>query len=293
MEFHQLKTFITVAETKNVTRAASRLNTTPPSVSNHIRQLEKELDVTLFTRTPKGMKITSQGEALCLKALDILTASDEFYHTAKTLKNDIKGHVSLGINADSGYLRIPDIIKALYHQYPGINLEIVTSSSGEILKWVEAGKLDCGFVFGSHDNSRVEFVFLSRVDLVIAIPVRFKQTLKHADIKDIAALPWIFPTHMCPFLNQVRSVLDNRGIELTHKVFANDDVTKYAFIDQGIAVSVLEKHEGQSFAKRKKVFFWQGPEKFESTLSFAYSKHQSDDLLIKTITAFVKDAWKV
>ncbi len=51
MEFHQLTSFVTVARTGNLTRAAAELNTTPPAVSTHIRQLEEELGLVLFTRT--------------------------------------------------------------------------------------------------------------------------------------------------------------------------------------------------------------------------------------------------
>ncbi|MCD4741241.1 MAG: LysR family transcriptional regulator [Desulfobacteraceae bacterium] len=76
MEFHQLKTFITVARTGNVTKAASELNITPPSGSGHIKLLEEEFGVILFTRTSRGMRITSHGELLKSKANDILTASN-------------------------------------------------------------------------------------------------------------------------------------------------------------------------------------------------------------------------
>ena len=293
MEFHQLTSFVTVARTGNVTRAAAELNTTPPAVSTHIRQLEEELGLILFTRIPKGMRLTSEGERMEKKAMDILLASDEMHHLAKGLQQDIRGHVSLGINADPGYLKIPDMISALFQKYPGINLEIITSSTGEILKQVEAGTLDCGFVFGSHAGSRVESIFLSPVNLEIAIPMAFKEKLASSDLRELAALPWIFPTHPCPFLDTVKSFLDKRGIELQHKIFANDDITKTTFIEQGLAVSVLEKSEAEGLAKRRKAFFWQGGETFETMLSFVYSRQKADDRLIRTVTACLMDTWNI
>lgn len=292
MEFHHLTSFVTVTRTGNVTRAAAELNTTPPAVSTHIRQLEDELGLILFTRTSKGMRLTSEGERMKKKALDILSASDEMHHLAKSLQQDIRGHVRLGVNADPGYLKLPDMIKALFQQYPGIHLEIVTSSTGEILKQVETGALDCGFVFGSHADHGVESIFLSPVDLEIAIPMAFKENLNSSDLKDIAALPWIFPTHPCPFLDTVKSFLDARGIKLQHKVFANDDITKATFIEQGMAVSVLEKSEAEGFAKRRKVFFRQGNEIFTTFLSFVYSRQKADDRLIRTVTDCLVKTWK-
>ena len=293
MEFHQLNSFVTVARTGNLTRAAAELNTTPPAVSTHIRQLEEELGLVLFTRTAKGMRLTSQGEELEKKARDILLASNEMQALAKTLQQEIRGHVRLGINADPNFLKIPDTIRALFRKHPGIRLEIITSSTGEILKQIEAGTLDCGFAFGSRMSSRVESVFLCPVRLEIVIPMAFKDRFPSGDFKAVAALPWIFPSHPCPFLEMVVSFLKERGMELQNKIFANDDITKAAFIEQGLAVSVLEKSEANGYAQRQKAFFWQGEERFETALFFVYSRQRAGDRLIRTVTACLTDTWKI
>ena len=64
MELYHLKTFITVAEEGHLTRVAHRLNTSQPAVSAHIKGLEAELGLMLFVRTPKGMRLTREGEEL-------------------------------------------------------------------------------------------------------------------------------------------------------------------------------------------------------------------------------------
>jgi len=293
MEFHQLKTFITVARTGNVTKAASELNTTPLSVSGHIKILEEELGVILFTRTSRGMKITSKGEILKSRANDILRASNEFHKTADTLQNIVKGHLKLGINADPEYLKIPEIIKKIYKNHPHLNLEIIPSNTGNILQSVETGELDCGFAFGEHANKRLDFIPLTRVDLVVAIPTRFKGKYPHTSYKDIAELPWTVPSNLCPFLNKVRAILNKKGIELTNAVFANDDITKYAMINDGVAVTVLEKQEALRLVDDKKAFIWKGPERLESNLSIIYSKQRSDDILVKTLVHYIEKSWDI
>ena len=293
MEFHQLKTFITVARTGNVTKAASELNTTPPSVSGHIKLLEEEFGVILFTRTSRGMEITSKGEILKSRANDILTASNEFYKTANTLQNIVKGHLKLGINADPDYLKIPEIIKNIYKKHPQLNLEIIPSNTGDILKSVETGELDCGFAFGEHANKRLDFIHLTRVDLVIAIPTQFKGKYPHTSYKDIAELPWTVPSNLCPFFDKVKAILNKKGIELTNAVFANDDITKDALINDGVAVTVLEKQEALRLVDDKKAFIWKGPERLESSLSIIYSKQRSDDILVKTLVHYIQKSWDI
>ncbi|MCK5099043.1 MAG: LysR family transcriptional regulator [Desulfobacteraceae bacterium] len=292
MEFHQLKTFITVARTGNVTKAASELNTTPPSVSGHIKLLEEEFGVILFTRTSRGMKITPQGEILKSRANDILMASNEFYKTAHAFQNIVKGHLKLGINADPDCLKISESVKNIYKKYPGLNLEIIPSNTEEILQSVETGELDCGFVFGEHASKHLDFIPLTKVDLVIVIPTKFKAKYAHASYKDIAELPWIMPSNLCPFLNTVRAILDKKGIELTNTVFANDDIIKTALINDGVAVTVLEKQAALDLVHDKKVFIWKGSEPLETSLSIINSKQRPDDILIKTLVYYIQKTWK-
>ena len=74
MEYYHLRTFVAVAEEEHLTRAAERLNASLPAVSAHIRGLEEELGVVLFSRTPKGMRLTDEGRALLVEARQALPA---------------------------------------------------------------------------------------------------------------------------------------------------------------------------------------------------------------------------
>jgi DNA-binding transcriptional LysR family regulator len=291
MELYQLKTFITVAQTSSVTRSAAHLNTTPPSVSNHIRQLEDHLGVTLFIRTSKGMTITSQGQSLLEKAQIILKNADEMQQLAQSMGSHVKGHVTLGINADSRFLRTTNIIQSVYKQHPSITLEIITSSTGDIIDAVKSGRMDCGFAFGDVSNQKLSITFLADVQLEIAIPVKHKAKFESASLAQLSQLPWIVPDNRCPFLETVKGHLDKKGIELAEKIVANDDVSKQAFIDNGVAVTVLEKAEAVRLAAQNKVLLWRGPQKFKSTLSFIRHKEQSNDLIVQIVQKSVLAAW--
>ncbi len=77
MNFRQLKYFVATAETGQVSRAASELSISQSAVTTAIRDLEAELDVELFTRTPHGMEMTQPGRELLALAYEILTKMDE------------------------------------------------------------------------------------------------------------------------------------------------------------------------------------------------------------------------
>lgn len=86
MDF-RLKVFATAAHTLNYSRTAQQLGISQPSVSTHIKLLEKELGVQLFSRQGKGFVLTYSGELLLQKAEKILSLYDELHQEAALMSN--------------------------------------------------------------------------------------------------------------------------------------------------------------------------------------------------------------
>lgn len=76
MSLAQLTYFVVVAEEQHLTRAAKRLGVSQPPLTRQIHQLEEELGVRLFERTPKGMRLRPAGETLLRRARAILALVD-------------------------------------------------------------------------------------------------------------------------------------------------------------------------------------------------------------------------
>lgn len=86
MDFLELQSFVTICDCRNITEAARRLYITQPALSRRIRDLEKELGVTLFVRRSKGIEITEAGMRLYRDAVNMLEQRERFSAKAMRLQ---------------------------------------------------------------------------------------------------------------------------------------------------------------------------------------------------------------
>src|SRR6266545_3740029 len=103
MELRHLRYFIAVAEEKHITRAAERLGMQQPPLSQQIRALERELDVQLFRRKPRGVELTDAGSALLADARAILAQIDHAFATTKRTARGEQGQISVGFTSSAPF----------------------------------------------------------------------------------------------------------------------------------------------------------------------------------------------
>jgi len=113
MELYQLRTFVAVAEEAHLTRAAERLFISQPAVSAHIKALEEELGVALFTRSARGMRLTREGQALRPQAEAALKSVGELLNQARSLRENLSGDLKIALNTDPDLLRVHRLMDAL------------------------------------------------------------------------------------------------------------------------------------------------------------------------------------
>lgn len=205
MELYQLVSFVVVAEEENMTRAATRLNLSQPAISTQLKSLEDELQFPLFHRTPKGMKLTDEGQALKIKADIVLSGIEDFNAEVERLRGGSYGEIILGVNTDPRLLRLEKLYTKLKDQYPDISLTVQESMSWDVIEKLKSGKIDLGFSYDIPNDNKIHARFLGEIDLTVVGPEKWRDRLEGKSGKDLIAFPWIWTSEHCP-LNMVLTI---------------------------------------------------------------------------------------
>lgn len=164
----KLETFITVADTKNFTRAASILNMTQPAISHHIKLLEEYYNVKLLEKKNKNMELTGAGRILYKYALEI----DKISKLAKNhLSNEssIIKRYNVGATLTIGGYVLPSIIGNYKVSNKNIDVILHVENTGNIIQKLFSGEIILGVIEGPFDKSKVIYEKFKDDELVFAI----------------------------------------------------------------------------------------------------------------------------
>ncbi|PLS03653.1 LysR family transcriptional regulator [Neobacillus cucumis] len=145
MESRQLGYFIEVAKHLSFSKAAEKLNITQPTLSKMVKNLEEELDVLLFDRTTKHMKLTDAGEIVYEEAQEIMRLMNNLSDKLADMMKIKKGTIKIGLPPVIGSLFFPKLIMDFRQSYPNIQIELEEEGAKKVEKMIEEGSVDFGF----------------------------------------------------------------------------------------------------------------------------------------------------
>lgn len=172
MELRHLRYFIAVAEEQHITRAAERLGMQQPPLSQQIRALERELDVQLFRRRPRGVELTDAGSALLADARAILSQIDQAFATTKRTARGAQGKIAVGFTSSAPFHPfVPRVIRAYRDTYPLVSLSLEEGGTTDLIDDVRNERIDAAFIRTMVSNQEGLVVnLLLQESMVLALP---------------------------------------------------------------------------------------------------------------------------
>ena len=170
MTLNQLYYFMEVSKQSNITKAAQSLNISQPSLTVSIKNLEKELGVSLFHRIRNHIELTSQGRHFYDKLKPLLKNLDDLNREMISLgaNNNI---LKIGIPPMMGTLIFPEIYRNFSQRYSDIQLEIYEAGSIKIMDYLLDDTLDLSFILEeTTDNKNIATTPISTLSFHYYVP---------------------------------------------------------------------------------------------------------------------------
>lgn len=164
----KLYTLLAVVECNSYTRAAKHLSLTQPAVTQHIKQLEKELNVKLLNRIRNEIKPTNEGHIVILYA----RRSIALYQTMKQSILDVQRHrrrLTVGITHTAESNAVAEVLGKYSAQNLGMSITIITDSISNLYNMLKNYEVDLAVVEGKMQDDRINSLLLDTDSLVLVV----------------------------------------------------------------------------------------------------------------------------
>lgn len=215
MDLNALKTFIEVAELGSFTRAGEKLGYSQPTVSFQIKQLEKELGVSLFDRIHHTVSLTDSGREALRYAQSICQLSQEMVLGTGKIREAV-GTVRIGMGDSLCLPLIAKDFRQFRKKYPRVDVQIHTAGTAELLRLLDHNEVDLvctldshvydtGYMIAGEESVGVHFVAAAEH------PLAQKQELR---VEELLTQPFLLTEKGMSYRRLMEEKLAGRSLEI-------------------------------------------------------------------------------
>lgn len=172
MDFVQMNYFITAAKCLNFTKAANVLYLTQSALSQQIIRLENELDMKLFFRYRRSLRLTPAGEVLLREFQAISAMYQNALALARNVENDYTGRLRIGFLDGLELTEIMSpLLEYMSEQFPKVDVALFTMGYERLATWLYDGRLDLAFTqkFDAEERANISYDFLLQTYECLAV----------------------------------------------------------------------------------------------------------------------------
>ena len=164
----KLVTLLTVNELNSFTKAAQKLSLTQPAASQHVRQLEKELGVTIFVRGEGNLKLTSEGEIVIKYAKRIVSLYQNLQQSLKDERRHAR-KITVGITHTSESNIMVEVLAKYSSFSEGTRITIISDAINNLYMKLKTYEIDLAIVEGRISDSNFNTIMLDTDSLILAV----------------------------------------------------------------------------------------------------------------------------
>lgn len=245
MEIRKLDAFCKVVELKSFTRAAEAMLLSQPTVSEHIRSLEQELDQKLLDRLGREVEPTPVGRLLYKYARKILQTQNDAVQAIEQYGGKLIGRLIIGCSTIPGTYILPGLIGRFRLEHPSIKATLRITSSRIIAEKVVAGEYELGVVGVRWNESRLNWTAIFSDELTLTVHPDHSWALRKAILlKDIGKEPFIMREPDSGTRKVFARILEKNGLKessLQEVAEIGSTAAIKEAVKAGIGISILSR----------------------------------------------------
>lgn len=170
IDLRRLRYFVAVAEELSFRRAAERLRMAQPPLSSQIKQLEGELEVRLFDRIGRGVRLTEAGEFLLDEARRLLVQVGQTVDMTRRVGNGEVGRLAIGFLPSVGHGVLPSVLREFRARFPEVDLQLRELNPDQQVQELHHKRIDVGFLYLPLEDIALSIEPVFRECLIVALP---------------------------------------------------------------------------------------------------------------------------
>jgi LysR family transcriptional regulator, nitrogen assimilation regulatory protein len=235
MELRSLHYFVRIAELGSITRAAAHLHVAQPALTRHVQRLEEELNVALFTRANRGVRLTEAGQKLLDGATRILRDIERTGDEIRAQDAHPSGKIILGITPTLCPVLVPELFARMRRDYPMIELKVMHAGMVRLEEFVIDGRVDIALL---SELSRSRLIVSTRLAEEEMVLVTRPGARADGNVggDELSRTPLILGDGLRAAMD---ALLAGLGIELAVETELNDHETIRLMVAEGAGAAVL------------------------------------------------------
>lgn len=229
--------FVKTVEKGSFTKAAQELNYAQSSISKMISDIESEWGLVLLERGKNGICLTTSGEQLLPYIRNIINDFQKLEGHVNKLNGVQTGTIRIGTFASVAINWLPDIFARFQKDYPGIDYELLLGDYDEVERWIEEGRVDCGFLRMT-PVMKLDAVFLKNDEYKVVLPKKHHLAeCTKVNIRELENEPFLLLEHGGK--TEVSEILEKNNVHPNIRFTTWEDFAIMSMVEKGLGAAIL------------------------------------------------------
>lgn len=210
---HKLIVFYHLAKNPNTTKVAEILYLSQPAISKNIKELEKELNISLFDRKKGRLHLTGAGEFLLQKTEQLIREERDVLFEINKMIQAFSGTLNIGASTTLSQYILPELLAKFTSNFPDIKINVISGNTSQIEEEIMSNNLHLAFIEGTPNQPDIHYIPFIKDEIVLVCSTR-TEIGDCISKEQLQQLNFVFREKGSGTYNIIKKQLDHIGIDI-------------------------------------------------------------------------------